>query len=282
MTLKAAKYFVICQLTYIATMIVSKIAAACVIYRLASNEKMVRHILVVTTAMFLVGTTVMLFIVGFQCRPLAASWGEVPGKCISAKTMSSTAFAFSAFDISLSWLHAFLPAYMIWHVQISPRTKFMIIALLGLGVVSNIATIMRLKELIAMSQNTSVNALEQAGQYLRTFIYSVLEVGLTLFAASMVAIRPVLKSFLTFIDWSSNGSRRVTGASAGLVTIGGTGGVDGGAAHGARSKSSMGGGGVGASIRLDDMAHSDNSQEDILGQNKDGIQRQVKYEVSYA
>jgi hypothetical protein len=80
----------------------------------------------------------------------------------------------------------------------------MIMVLLGLGAVSSIAIIVRFKYLVDLSRLTSASgglATQEAVETtLEGTIYSILEIGLSILAASLTALRPLLKKIPGFGD----------------------------------------------------------------------------------
>ncbi|KUI71670.1 hypothetical protein VM1G_07091 [Cytospora mali] len=191
----ASKYFLIVQLVYMITLYISKLSVGLVLYRIAETQKTVRKWLLGSMILLTVWTAVSVLTIALQCRPLAAAWGEGTGTCVSGETISNTGYSFSSMDIATSWFYALLPIYLLKNVQLSTKLKVSVIIILGLGVVSNIATLIRLKFLIDIRYVSSVSSPELVQLYLGSFIYSVTEIGLTIFTASLAALRPLL-SFL--------------------------------------------------------------------------------------
>ncbi|ROW02929.1 hypothetical protein VSDG_01719 [Cytospora chrysosperma] len=187
-----AKYFLIVQLVYMITLYVSKLSVGLVLYRLAEARKAIRISLMVSMVVLTIWTTVTVLTISLQCRPLAAAWGEGTGTCVSGEVISNTGYSFSSMDIATSWFYALLPIYLLKGIQISRKLKASVLILLGLGVVSNIATLIRLKYLIDIRYVPSAASSELVRLYLDSFIYSVSEIGLTIFTASLAALRPLL------------------------------------------------------------------------------------------
>jgi hypothetical protein len=281
-TLDGAKFFVICQVTWAATLIMSKISAALVLYRIASHNSRIRHVIEVSTVLYVMSMTGLTFVLGLQCRPLSAAWGETTGQCLSAVTITNVAFAMSGLDIALSWLHAILPAYMIWNSQMATSTKVSVIFLLGLGVVSNVATIIRLSGIIDISTDTTAKASEIPEKLLTTFIYSVTEVGLTVLTASLTALRPLLR-LVPFFGSSTAGTDAGTGDRFSGRTPKPTDSM--GANRAFKNATSALASGAGRPVQLEDLCQFDDagSQETILGngREKGRIRKQTEYEVKH-
>ncbi|TGJ82843.1 hypothetical protein E0Z10_g5920 [Xylaria hypoxylon] len=191
---EAVRFFVASTITYVIVLYIAKLSVALVLLRIAVTSKGVRIILICSIVALTIWTTVTTFIVAFQCIPLSLAWGEgTAGTCLSASVLANTGYSISAMDIASSFLYAGLPAYLLKGVQLSTRVKASIIVLLGLGVASSVVTIIRLKYLVDVSNLRSPTGIEAANAYLTTFVYSITEVGLTLFTGSLAALRPLLK-----------------------------------------------------------------------------------------
>lgn len=101
-------------------------------------------ILWVLIAVSVVSTVFVQLYVVLQCRPIAASWGELPGVCASSTITVTITFVISAFNLITDVTTAALPFIIIKDIQMSRRKKQAVIAVLSLGVLASIATIARL------------------------------------------------------------------------------------------------------------------------------------------
>jgi hypothetical protein len=91
-----------------------------------------------------VSTIFVDFYVLLQCQPIAATWGEVKGTCLSSTITVSITFIISAFNLVTDVLTSLLPFLMLKGVQMTKQKKTAIISILSLGVLASIATIARL------------------------------------------------------------------------------------------------------------------------------------------
>ncbi|CAH0043746.1 unnamed protein product [Clonostachys solani] len=249
----AVKFFVISTIEYVILVFVAKVSVALVLYRLASSNNVVRRILEASVVIMAIWTTVTSVMVGLQCRPLSLAWGVGEGTCMTAKTLGNVGYAISSMDIASSFLYAVIPVFLLRGVQLSPKMKASVIFLLGMGVVSSIATVLRLKYLLDVANMKSPTGVEAANAYLVTFVFSIVELGLTIFTAALAALRPLLK----FIPWGSIGSQ---GRSY--------------------KKSSNSRNEMGPNIKLSDIqeTHQNTSEEHIVPQDK--FAKGPKYSVT--
>ncbi|OTB07494.1 hypothetical protein M426DRAFT_317801 [Hypoxylon sp. CI-4A] len=251
----AVKFFVASTLAYVVLVGIAKISVALVLYRIAVTNKPIRALLIASMVILMIWTTITTLIVAFQCTPLSLAWGEGTGTCLPAYVLANTGYSISTMDIASSFLYAGLPVLLLKGVQLSPRMKASIIVLLGLGIVSSIATVIRLKYLIDVANLTSATGVEAANAYLTTFVYSITELGLTIFTASLAALRPLLK----FLPFGNNGKS--------------------GQSYGSSKKKSELNSNMGPPVKLDDL-ESSASQEHIVPEGH--IQKQTQYRVEYS
>ncbi|KAF2688338.1 hypothetical protein K458DRAFT_384522 [Lentithecium fluviatile CBS 122367] len=189
----AVKFFVISTLEYVIIVFIAKVSVALVLYRIAATNKPIRRLLEVSVGCMAVWTLATSTIVGLQCRPLSFAWGEGTGTCMNPKILGNTGFSISAMDIISSFLYASLPVFLLRGVQLSLKMKISVIILLGLGVLSSVATVVRLKCLVDVANLKSAVGPEAMNAYLTTFVYSITELGITIFTASVAALRPLIK-----------------------------------------------------------------------------------------
>ncbi|KAH6975657.1 hypothetical protein EDB80DRAFT_900207 [Ilyonectria destructans] len=124
----------------------------------------------------IIWTLVVALIFALQCRPLSVAWGVGTGTCLSTAFIGNTGIALSVMGMVTSW--------------------------------SPIATIVRLKFVIEVAQMPSKGGLATADLIQTTLeatIYSIIEIDLSIVAASLTALRPLLKRVPCFSDISSGG-----------------------------------------------------------------------------
>ncbi|KAI0809321.1 hypothetical protein GGR55DRAFT_168942 [Xylaria sp. FL0064] len=253
---QATRFFVASTITYVIALYVAKISVALVLLRIAVTSKGVRTLLICSIVALSIWTTVTTFLVAFQCVPLSVAWGEGTGTCLPAAVLANTGYSISAMDIASSFLYAGLPAYLLKGVQLSIKVKASIIVLLGLGIASSVVTIIRLKYLVDVGNLKSPTGVEAANAYLTTFVYSITELGLTIFTGSLAALRPLLK----LVPWG-----QTTGKGYGT--------------YGPSTKHSGVRDEMGNSMKLQDFNDA-GSQDFIVPKGK--VHKTVQYEVKYS
>ncbi|KAM0279346.1 hypothetical protein ACHAO9_011747 [Fusarium lateritium] len=108
-----------------------------------------------------------------------------------------------------------LPIYILYKTPLHLKLKIMVMALLGLGALSSIAIIIRLKYLVDLSRLTSASgglATQDSVEItLEGTVYSILEIGLSILAASLTALRPLLRKIPFFANDTRNSPPKSSG-----------------------------------------------------------------------
>ncbi|EMT62746.1 hypothetical protein FOC4_g10006383 [Fusarium odoratissimum] len=240
---KAAMFFKAAQIVYILTTGISKLAVGLVLFRLANaaSMKIVRRVLAVS-----------MIIVSLWClEPLDLHylvWMSPSAGFMRYVRPHFTIPMCSALTIGLRPA-AFAFCLFICYTEL--KLKIMVMVLLGLGAVkSSIAIIIRLKYLIDLSRlslaSGGLATQEAVETTLGGTIYSILEISLSILAASLTALRPLLKTLTCFRTVSFDNPHRSRAFNS-MNTLG----------NGSYTR--------GTAYRLDDRNVSDaDSQENII------------------
>ncbi|PMD30640.1 hypothetical protein L207DRAFT_391412, partial [Hyaloscypha variabilis F] len=130
----------------------------------------------------------------FQCRPITYFWGQysgIKGSCINPMIISRTAYAFSAVSCWSDWTFCILPGFIIWNLEMNPRTKVSVLLLFALGTVASTITIVRFPYLSALNNKANfLYATTNVG------VLSTIEIGIGITTVAAVTIRPLFRHFL--------------------------------------------------------------------------------------
>ncbi|KAK8106884.1 uncharacterized protein PG998_008897 [Apiospora kogelbergensis] len=139
--LKSLKLF---QIFYMANSTFIKASICSTLLRVSFQR---RYNYILYGIMGLTSVNALITIVGVvvQCKPLAASWGEVPGACRDQRMLITFTYVVSFFHIATDWLVATIPVAILWNLQMRRTVKLALVVILGLGVFSSVATIIRIK-----------------------------------------------------------------------------------------------------------------------------------------
>ncbi|RKL12125.1 hypothetical protein BFJ70_g16314 [Fusarium oxysporum] len=152
----------------------------------------------------------------FQCKPVAAAWGE-PGDCASGQTVIlNVSYFVSAANIFTDISTTLVPIFLLRHLQMPKNVKLLTMGILSLGVVASVATTIRITYTWAYTAPS-----ERFYTIGYIVLLTVLECDLGIMAGSMPMLRRLFRRILP----SYNASNRTPGRSrdVNLVTIGGGG-----------------------------------------------------------
>jgi hypothetical protein len=94
--------------------------------------------IIIWTVLFatIVYSLVLILTLAFQCSPPSYFWtkylGE-PGSCLAGFTISSLTYSHGALSILTDWTLGILPIFLVWNLNMNPRTKVSVAFILGLG-----------------------------------------------------------------------------------------------------------------------------------------------------
>ncbi|TPX06945.1 uncharacterized protein E0L32_011169 [Thyridium curvatum] len=185
----ALKWQALATATYITNMMFIKLSIALFLLRLATAKRY-KWILWVSMSIIAIWSLVAFFWDVFQCNPVEAQWDfTIPNQtCVTPDQIVSAAYALSVMTILSDWLYALLPIAMIWGVQMTKQAKITVSIVLGLGIFASIATLIRLKFLSDL--NDTADILFQGTD---AMVWTLIEPGVAIVAASLVTIRPLLR-----------------------------------------------------------------------------------------
>ena len=78
------------------------------------------------------------FLFIFQCWPVDYFWAQytgAQGKCINSEIITVSTYVYSAVTCWSDWTCCILPGFMVWHLQMNPRTKVSVCIILALSAV---------------------------------------------------------------------------------------------------------------------------------------------------
>ncbi|KAH6949119.1 hypothetical protein FAVG1_13212 [Fusarium avenaceum] len=152
----------------------------------------------------------------FQCKPVAAAWGQ-PGDCTSGQTVIlNVSYFVSAANIFTDISTTLVPIFLLRHLQMPKKVKLLTMGILSLGVVASVATTIRITYTWAYTAPS-----ERFYNIGYVVLLTVLECDLGIIAGSMPMLRRLFRNILP----SYNASNGTPGRSndVNLVTIGGSG-----------------------------------------------------------
>jgi hypothetical protein len=153
-----------------------------------------------------------------QCEPLSFYWSATrdpsQGHCLNPHIMAGFTYGHAVVSSIGDWTFGILPAFLVSGLNMNIRSKISVFLILAFANIGSIATLIRIKAIhqIASSQDFLYETFDLA-------IWSSVEIGIAIMAASIATYRPLFRSFLSrggtekrsFI--SANGGHRLHDSS---------------------------------------------------------------------
>ncbi|WQF81604.1 hypothetical protein CDEST_06618 [Colletotrichum destructivum] len=276
---ESMKYLMIWMMLYVAALCLVKSSICFTTLRIATTMPKLRIAVYV-----LLGLTIATFFTTFigillLCRPVEANWNqsliaEGRGECSSMSAMLGLSYTSTASTIATDLACAVLPAIILWQTQMKLSTKIVVSTILSFGSLASISTMVRTPYIDHYNRPLDDLVFHIANIPL----WSNIETAVGLVAGSLPALRQLFMRDSTkgASTRGTDGSGGLHPASAGLVTIGGSGGTS-------KSKNRKG---LKSNFEIDEAAKGDWTRldEDSVS-DKDstvpirGIRRDMTFEV---
>jgi hypothetical protein len=99
------------------------------------------HIYIIwfTVAVVEIYSAFFFFLFVLQCRPSEYFWTRYTGgtgTCINPDTTVIATYVYSAISCAADWTLGIIPVFLVWNLQMNPRTKLSVAMILALGAVS--------------------------------------------------------------------------------------------------------------------------------------------------
>lgn len=202
----AKRFWYFCYIFFGLTMMTAKLSFGYLLLRIVIIIEH-RWIIYFTSFCVMTAGTTYFFVTVFQCNPVAHYWNDaIPGRCIPLHVYVGLGYLYSAVSVLTDLIFALLPAFIIWHLQIRSDIRYILILLMGLGCVASIAVLVRVAYLHTFFDPDFLYATTDIA------IWSTIEMGLALTAASFSTLRPLARSLgfkIGFTDYASAGSESV-------------------------------------------------------------------------
>ncbi|KFY32347.1 hypothetical protein V493_00286, partial [Pseudogymnoascus sp. VKM F-4281 (FW-2241)] len=114
------------------------------------------------------------------------------GSYLSPSVISDATIAHSVVSFTADWILAILPMALIWNLQLNRFTKVSIAAILALGLLAGVSTMVRIRYIkhSTIADNYLFETAEVA-------IWSTVEASLGIIAASAYTLRPLLRTLFS-------------------------------------------------------------------------------------
>jgi hypothetical protein len=185
----------LCEIFYSLSSTFSRLAAGALLLRLIISPVHIRVVWSIMTLASLFGIAFLTQIL-VQCRPTKFFWSATrdpsEGHCIDLKINEGFTYAHAIIASTSDWAFGILPAFIVSGLRMNLRTKASVFLLLCLANIGSIATLIRFKAIhvITTSEDFLFATVDLA-------LWSSVEVGVAIIAASIATYRPLFRSFFS-------------------------------------------------------------------------------------
>jgi hypothetical protein len=183
----------LCEIFYGLSSTFAKLAAGTLLLRLTTKRL---HVRIIWASMALAGLFGIAFVgqIISQCQPTAFFWSPtrdpLQGHCMGPNLILGFTYSHAVVSSLGDWTFGILPAFLVRGLNMNFRTKVSVFLLLSLANVGSIATLIRVKAIHQIS--TSSDFLFATVDLV---IWSSVEVGIAITAASIATYRPLFQTF---------------------------------------------------------------------------------------
>ncbi|KAL2807906.1 hypothetical protein BJX63DRAFT_410939 [Aspergillus granulosus] len=173
------------QIFYILTTTTMRQSIVILLFRF-TLERVHRIILWTVSILSLAIGIVFFFFTIFQCSPVNYYWKRLTaeGSCLDDDLLTDIVYFYSAIAAACDLAIGLLPAFLIWRLRASRRTKAGIAIILGIGCVASAAVIVRIPFVDSIKSEQFLYATSQVA------IWSNIEASLGIIAGSLAPLRP--------------------------------------------------------------------------------------------
>jgi hypothetical protein len=185
----------LCEIFYALSATFTKLAGGTLLLRLTTNRLHIRIIWFIMILASLFGTAFAAQIIA-QCQPTGFFWAAtrdpLKGHCMDPRIILGFTYAQAAVSSIGDWTFGVLPAMIVSGLNMNFRTKMSVFLILCLANIGSIATLIRIKAIhqISASKDFLFATTDLA-------VWSSVEVGLAIIAASIATYRPLFRTFFS-------------------------------------------------------------------------------------
>lgn len=160
-----------------------------------------RWIIYIAMALTVLTGLVFFFVTLLQCAPLSYFWDKTTqtGWCIDVDVIIALTFLYSAVAVVCDFTFAILPIFLVWNLNMSRKTRVLLIPILGMACVASIAVLCRMAYVMDFKNPDFLWAT------LDIAIWSDTEQGLAITAGSLATLRPLYRKFATHFGINTTG-----------------------------------------------------------------------------
>ncbi|KAL2220374.1 putative integral membrane protein [Thermoascus aurantiacus ATCC 26904] len=196
---KALRFWFFCEVFYVASCCLLKVSIGVFLLRIAVQRLHIWIIWLFIAGNIIFGTVYDLLVL-FQCNPISAWWTLERKGCLDPKIIVDATYAASAINAVADWTFGTLPIFMVKNLNMSKRTKGIVIGILSFAAIGSTATCVRIQYVAALG-----DVKDFLWSTTDIAIWSTVEVGVGITAGCAATLRPLLKLVLAKAGISSSG-----------------------------------------------------------------------------
>ena len=159
-----------------------------------------RWIIYIVMGLTVMTGLVFFFVTLLQCAPLSYFWDKSqPGWCVDVDVIIALTFLYSAVSVICDFTFAILPIFLVWNLNMSFKTRILLIPILGMACVASIAVLCRMAYVMDFKNPDFLWAT------LDIAIWSDTEQGLAITAGSLATLRPLYRNLAAHLGISTTG-----------------------------------------------------------------------------
>lgn len=193
----AIKAWWIAEIGYVSTTTVLKLSIGFFLLRVCVKRFQRNIIYAVLGVVTLYSVGYFLLII-FQCRPTSFFWNKydffhpMKGKCVGPSVIAGSTYTHSALSAIADWTLGILPIFLVWDLNMNPRTKVSVAVILALGALGSTATLVRIPYIHQLTESTDFLFVN-----VDVSIWSTVEPGIGITASAMATLRPLFVNFFS-------------------------------------------------------------------------------------
>ncbi|KAH7020746.1 uncharacterized protein B0I36DRAFT_387602 [Microdochium trichocladiopsis] len=189
-----------CYPSIAVTLATSKLSVGCYLLRI-TNKRVHRWIIFLALGATIVASSIFFFVTVLQCRPISFAWEKISetGTCIDIDTIINIMYAYSALTLFTDIAFTLLPAWLVFHLQMSLKTKLALTLVLGMACLASTAVIIRFPHLRDFKDPDPLCRLANfffVGASSTISIWTQIEASLAITGGSFATLRPLYRILL--------------------------------------------------------------------------------------
>ncbi|KAF2631059.1 hypothetical protein BU25DRAFT_360897 [Macroventuria anomochaeta] len=198
--LKAMRYWWYCYIAYCWAMIAVKTSIGLFLLRV-TIKPIHRWIIYIVMGLTVLTGLVFFFVTLLQCAPLSYFWDKKSqtGWCVDADVIIALTFLYSAVSVICDFTFALLPIFLVWNLNMSVKTRVLLIPILGMACVASVAVLCRMAYVMDFKNPDFLWAT------LDIAIWSDVEQGLAITAGSLATLRPLYRKIAAHLGINTTG-----------------------------------------------------------------------------